>query len=63
MLEVMERCFSDRYQKWLPRLKDIVPSLGTELSDEPALFDEVWSWGTRVLKLDEPADRITVAAE
>jgi malate dehydrogenase (quinone) len=54
MLDVMQRCFSDRYASWLPKLEEMVPSLGTELSDEPALFEEVWSWGTRVLKLDEP---------
>ena len=40
----------------VPKLKEMVPSLGTELSNEPALFEEVWSWGTKVLKLDEPAD-------
>jgi malate dehydrogenase (quinone) len=33
----------------------MVPSLGTELSNEPALFEEIWSWGTRVLTLDRPA--------
>jgi malate dehydrogenase (quinone) len=78
MLDVMERCFSDRYPSWLPKLKEMVPSLGTELSNEPALFEEVWTWGTRVLKLDKPANglppaslpvesgadiRVTVAAE
>jgi malate dehydrogenase (quinone) len=78
MLDVMERCFSDRYPSWLPKLKEMVPSLGTELSNEPALFEEVWSWGTGVLKLDKPANgvqpapppveagadiRVTVAAE
>lgn len=55
MLEVMERCFADNYQGWLPKLKEMVPSLGTKLSDEPALFNEVWDWGTKVLKLDTPA--------
>lgn len=55
MLDVMQRCFSGRYQAWLPKLKEMVPSLGTELSGEPALFEEVWSWGTKVLKLDKPA--------
>jgi len=60
MLDVMERCFSDRYPSWLPKLKEMVPSLGTALSSEPALFEEVWSWGTRVLKLNE---RVEVAAE
>ncbi|PQM47161.1 malate dehydrogenase (quinone) [Mycobacterium talmoniae] len=51
MLDVMERCFPDRYQSWLPTLKEMVPSLGTQLSNEPALFEEVWSWGTKVLGL------------
>jgi malate dehydrogenase (quinone) len=60
MLDVMERCFSDRYASWLPKLKEMVPPLGTALSSEPALFEEVWSWGTRVLKLNE---RVEVAAE
>jgi malate dehydrogenase (quinone) len=61
MLDVMQRCFSDRYPSWLPKLKEMVPSLGTELSKEPALFEEVWSWGTRVLKLDRPADGLRSA--
>jgi len=26
-------------------------SLGAELSREPALYDEVWSWGTKALQL------------
>jgi malate dehydrogenase (quinone) len=61
MIDVMERCFSDRYQAWLPKLKEMVPSLGTELSREPALFEEVWSWGMRVLKLDKPAKGVPPA--
>ena len=28
----------------------------SKLSNEPALFEEVWSWGTKVLKLDKPAN-------
>jgi malate dehydrogenase (quinone) len=62
MLDVMERCFGDRYKSWSPKLKEIVPSLGTELSGEPALFEEVWSWGTKVLKLDRPANGVPAAA-
>jgi malate dehydrogenase (quinone) len=61
MLDVMERCFGDRYKCWSPKLKEIVPSLGTELSGEPALFEEVWSWGTKVLKLDRPASGVPAA--
>ena len=57
MLDVMERCFSARYQSWLPKLKEMVPSLGTKLSDEPRLFEEVWDWGTGVLGLDAADER------
>jgi malate dehydrogenase (quinone) len=67
MLDVMERCFTARYASWLPKLTEMVPSLGTELSKEPALFEEVWSWGTKVLKLGkplgEPVSDLTAAAE
>jgi malate dehydrogenase (quinone) len=52
MLDVLERCFPGPYQSWLPTLKEMVPSLGAKLSQEPALFDEVWSWGTKALQLD-----------
>ena len=51
MLDVLQRCFASRYQSWLPTLKEMVPSLGIELSSEPELYDEVWSWGTKVLQL------------
>ncbi len=52
MLDVLQRCFAGRYRSWLPTLKQMVPSLGVELSREPALYDEVWSWGTKVLQLE-----------
>jgi len=55
MLEVMSRCFDDRYQGWLPTIKAMIPSLGTKLSTEPKLFEEIWARGTEVLKLDKPA--------
>lgn len=51
VLDVLQRCFPNRYPAWLPALKEMIPSLGTQLSDEPALFDEVWSWGTEALQL------------
>ena len=52
MLDVMQRCFGDYYQGWQPRLREMIPSLGTELSHEPELFAEVWNWGTKVLGLE-----------
>jgi malate dehydrogenase (quinone) len=56
MLDVMQRCFGARYQAWQPRLREMIPSLGTELSNEPELFAEVWDWGTKVLGLEAGAD-------
>ena len=52
MLDVLAGCFANRYQSWLPRLKEMVPSLGAKLSDEPRLYDEVRSWSTKVLQLN-----------
>ncbi len=52
MLEVLARCFPARYRRWLPGIEEMVPSLGTELSNEPALYEEVCTWTTRVLRLD-----------
>ncbi len=51
MLDVLQRCFADRYQAWLPTLKDMVPSLGATLSREPVLFEELRSWNTKALQL------------
>ena len=53
MLDVMERCFAGRWEGWQPKLKEMVPSLGTELSNEPKLYEEVWAWGSKILKLDK----------
>lgn len=51
MLEVLARCFAGKFAGWMPTLKEMVPSLGTRLSDEPALFEQVWEWGNRQLQL------------
>lgn len=55
MLEVLQRCFSARMGAWKPKLQEMVPSFGIELSNEPKLFEEVWANGTKILKLDEKA--------
>lgn len=55
MLDVLQRCFPHRYQSWLPTLKEMVPSLGTKLSDEPALYAELRSWTSKALRLEAAA--------
>jgi malate dehydrogenase (quinone) len=51
MLDVLQRCFPDRYPAWLPTCKEMIPSLGVTLSTEPALYDELRSWTTKALAL------------
>jgi malate dehydrogenase (quinone) len=55
MIEVLERCFADRFAAWAPKLKEMIPSLGVKLSGDAKLYAEVWDWGTKALKLDQPA--------
>ncbi|GAA4476337.1 malate dehydrogenase (quinone) [Rhodococcus olei] len=61
MLDVLQRCFGDRWSSWEPQLKQMVPSLGLKLSDNESLFREVWDWSNRVLELEEPAVVATAA--
>jgi malate dehydrogenase (quinone) len=53
MLGVLQSCYADRYQTWLPILKEMVPSLGAALSDEPVLFEELRWWTNKALALGE----------
>jgi malate dehydrogenase (quinone) len=55
MLDVLHRCFPGRYQTWQPTLKEMVPSLGFTLSNEPALYDELRSWTSKSLGLESAA--------
>lgn len=41
MLDVMERCFSSEYSTWLPRLRELIPSVGVSLAENRALLEEV----------------------
>lgn len=36
MLDVLSRCFPDRMAEWQPKLREMIPSYGTKLSDDPA---------------------------
>ncbi|BDT88231.1 malate dehydrogenase (quinone) [Nocardia cyriacigeorgica] len=60
MLDVLQRCFPREYADWTPKLKEMVPSLGVKLSENQALFQEVWDWTTKALQLDSAATPRTV---
>ncbi|NUS44657.1 MAG: malate dehydrogenase (quinone) [Mycobacteriaceae bacterium] len=53
MLDVLKRCFAREFSSWEPKLKEMVPSLGAKLSDNPRLFQEVWDWTQQALRLGE----------
>jgi malate dehydrogenase (quinone) len=36
MVDLLARCFPSEYSRWEPHLREMIPSLGTMLSDDPA---------------------------
>lgn len=51
MLDVLQRCFPDRVEGWLPAVKAMVPSYGTTLSDDPQRAAESLAATAKVLGL------------
>ncbi|RMI35874.1 malate dehydrogenase (quinone) [Nocardia stercoris] len=51
MLDVMQQCFPKEYTAWQPKLQEMVPSLGVKLSENQALFADVWNWTSKSLNL------------
>lgn len=53
MIDILKRCFPEEYKEWLPKLKDLIPSLGLMLSEEPELYKKVQEDTDEVLDLKE----------
>ena len=51
MLDVLERCFPGRIEDWRPTLKELVPSYGISLSENPSLYEDLRAWTDRSLGL------------
>ncbi|MET1034365.1 MAG: malate:quinone oxidoreductase [Arthrobacter sp.] len=51
MIEVLRRCFPQRFAGWEPKLTEIIPSHGTALNSNPELLAEVTATTNRVLEL------------
>lgn len=49
MLDVLRQCFPEEYSGWSPKLRELIPSAGVSLSDDPMLLDDVREMVTRVL--------------
>ncbi|WP_245750191.1 malate dehydrogenase (quinone) [Nocardioides terrae] len=55
MLQLLERCFADRWEAWQPALDQIIPSHGQHLADDPVKAQEVLVSTAAALRLASPA--------
>lgn len=64
MIEVLQRCFAKDYPRWEGKLREMIPSIGTQLADNPKLYNELWDWTNRALHLvpEPPAPESGAAA-
>jgi malate dehydrogenase (quinone) len=53
MLGLIEKCFSERYESWFPRLKTMVPSLGSSLGENPEMARSTLKQTARVLGISD----------
>lgn len=53
MLEVIEKCFSQHVKDWEPKIKEMIPSYGVSLAENPELLQEVHTSTAQTLGLGE----------
>lgn len=53
MLEVMAKCFPQHMKEWEPRIKEMIPSYGKSLMENPDLLQEVHTSTAKTLGLDK----------
>ncbi|MDO6656490.1 malate dehydrogenase (quinone) [Anaerobacillus sp. 1_MG-2023] len=53
MLEIFERCFPEMMADWEPKIKEIIPSYGKLLGENPELFNEINASIVQTLALNE----------
>lgn len=51
MLEVLTKCFPDRIQEWEPKIKEMIPSYGLSLMENPALLSDIHASTGETLQL------------
>ncbi|MCI2255310.1 malate:quinone oxidoreductase [Domibacillus sp. PGB-M46] len=53
MLEVITKCFPEQMKEWEPKIKDMIPSYGVSLMENPELLHEIHTSTAQVLGLSE----------
>lgn len=58
MINLLERCFPEKMQStaWQEKMKQMIPSYGESLADDPVLLRKVRSWTSEVLGLQDTVD-------
>jgi malate dehydrogenase (quinone) len=53
MLGLIKTCFPEKYNsaEWQTKLKEMIPSFGKSLNEDPELCAELRSWTSKVLNL------------
>jgi malate dehydrogenase (quinone) len=51
MLEVIEKCFPQHIKEWEPKIKEMLPSYGTSLAENPELLEEIHTSTAQTLGL------------
>lgn len=52
MLEIMKACFPQQFKEWEPKIKEMIPSYGISLMENPELLREVHSSTAKALGLN-----------
>lgn len=53
MLEIITRCFPEQIKEWEPKIKEMIPSYGVSLMENPELFQQIHASTARSLRLNE----------
>ena len=53
MLDVIKRCFPQHLNAWEPKIKEMIPSYGLSLLQNPELIHEIHAYTARTLGLEE----------
>ncbi|WP_062106020.1 malate:quinone oxidoreductase [Bacillus niameyensis] len=53
MLEVIEKCFPQYVKEWEPKIKQMIPSYGMSLAENPELFQDIFTSTEQALSLKE----------
>ena len=53
MLDVIKRCFPQHLNAWEPKIKEMIPSYGVSLLQNPELIHEIHAYTARTLALEE----------